>query len=152
MFFLESESPMHKRIVFQAGAFALILAGVAFFPTLAQQRSDQPARVLKAVDTDNDGTIDLVEVKKAASARFDKLDNDHDGTLTFQEFQGSSTPKPSKQEFDVMDKDHDGTVSKDEYLAEVERLFKKADTDSDGSLDVKELRTATGRILAALLD
>ena len=51
-----------------------------------------------------------------------------------------------------MDKDHDGTVSKDEYLVEVERLFKKADTDNDGTLDVKELRTATGRILAALLD
>ena len=89
-----------------------MLAGVASFPTFAQQRSDQAARVLKAVDTDNDGTIDLVEVKKAASARFDKLDNDHDGTLTFQEFQGSSTPKPSKQEFDVMDKDHDGQYQK----------------------------------------
>ena len=151
-FFLESESPMHKQIIIQAGAFALMLAGVASFPAIAQQRSDQAARVLKAVDTDNDGTIDLLEVKKAASARFDKLDNDHDGTLTFQEFQGSSIPKPSKQEFEVIDKDHDGTVSKDEYLAEVERLFKKADSDNDGTLDVKELRTATGRILAALLD
>ena len=143
---------MHKHVVFQAGAFVLMLAGIASFPTFAQQHSDQAARVLKAVDTDNDGTIDLAEVKKAASARFDRLDNDHDGTLTFQEFQGSATSKPSKQEFDIIDKDHNGTVSKDEYLAEVERLFKKDDTDNDGTLDVKELRTATGRILAALLD
>ena len=67
-FFLESESPMRKQIVFQAGTFALMLAGLASFPTFAQQRSDQAARVLKAVDTDNDGTIDLAEVKKAASA------------------------------------------------------------------------------------
>ena len=51
--------------------------------------------MLKATDTDNDGTIDWLEVKEAASPRFDKLDNDQDSTLTFQEFQGSSTPKPS---------------------------------------------------------
>jgi hypothetical protein len=57
MFFLESESPMHKRIVFQAGAFALMLAGVAFFPTFAQQRSDQPARVLKAQDRNSTDSV-----------------------------------------------------------------------------------------------
>src|SRR5258707_12233571 len=32
-------------------------------------------------DTDNDGTIDLMEAKKAASAVFDRLDRDKDGTL-----------------------------------------------------------------------
>ena len=32
-------------------------------------------------DTDNDGTVDLAEAKKAASDLFDKLDHDKDGTL-----------------------------------------------------------------------
>jgi Ca2+-binding EF-hand superfamily protein len=50
-----------------------------------------------------------------------------------------------------MDKDHDGTVSKDEYLAEVERIFKKTDRDNDGTIDAKELNTVDGRILATLL-
>jgi Ca2+-binding EF-hand superfamily protein len=39
-------------------------------------------------DTDNDGTLDLAEVKKAASALFAKLDRDHDGTLDKRELAG----------------------------------------------------------------
>jgi hypothetical protein len=63
---------MRKRILFKAGSFGLIVAGLAL-PTFAQKHADQPARVLKAVDGDNDGTIDLAEAKRAASARFDRL-------------------------------------------------------------------------------
>ena len=44
-------------------------------------------------DTDNDGTVDLAEAKKAASALFDKLDRDHDGTLDKRELAGRLTPK-----------------------------------------------------------
>ena len=50
-------------------------------------------------DTDNDGTVDLAEAKKAASALFDKLDRDHDGTLDKRELAGrfdfrKSSPLP----------------------------------------------------------
>jgi Ca2+-binding EF-hand superfamily protein len=142
---------MKTTNVFQAGAFALVLAGLVAFPASAKTSTDLPARVLKAVDTDHDGTISLAEAKQAAAARFDRLDTDHDGTLTFLEFQGSLSPTPSRQEFDTMDKDHDGTVSKEEYLAEVRRLFTKIDTDKDGTIDAKELGTPAGLILADLL-
>ena len=37
--------------------------------------------LLKSLDPDNDGTVDLAEAKAAASKVFDKLDGDHDGTL-----------------------------------------------------------------------
>ena len=40
-----------------------------------------PSRAIRLLDTDNDGTVDLDEAKKAASALFDKLDRDHEGTL-----------------------------------------------------------------------
>ena len=40
---------------------------------------------VKMFDTDNDGTLDLAEVKKAASRLFAKLDRDHDGTLDRRE-------------------------------------------------------------------
>ena len=36
-------------------------------------------------DTDNDGTVDLAEAKKAASDLFDKLDHDKDGTLDIKD-------------------------------------------------------------------
>ena len=98
-------------------------------------------------DTDNDGTVDLAEAKKAASAMFDKLDPDHDGTLDKRELARRLTPK----EFAAADPDRDGTLTKDEYLAVVEQRFKAADPDNDGTLDAKESRSRAGRALVRLL-
>jgi EF hand len=49
--------------------------------------------LLKTLDTDNDGTIDLAEAKSAASKLFDKLDRDHDGTLDRRELRGRLNAK-----------------------------------------------------------
>ena len=43
--------------------------------------------LLKTLDPDHDGTVDLAEAKSAASKLFDKLDRDHDGTLDKRELQ-----------------------------------------------------------------
>ena len=51
----------------------------------------------------------------------------------------------------IADPDNDKTISKDEYLAYVEAVFKHADTDNDGTLDAKELRTPAGHALLRLL-
>ena len=96
---------------------AAMFAG-ANLPTFAASR----ANPVKMFDTDNDGTLDLAEVKKAASALFAKLDRDHDGTLTI-----------------------------DEYLAVVERRFNAANPDKDGNLDAKELNNRAGQALLRLL-
>jgi Ca2+-binding EF-hand superfamily protein len=77
---------------------------------------------------------------------FDKLDRDHDGTLSKSELRG----KLSAKEFTAADTDHDGTISKDEYMAEVEQRFKGADADKDGTLTPKELRSRAGRALLRL--
>ena len=106
-----------------------------------------PSRAMRALDTDNDGTVDLDEARKAASALFEKLDRDHDGTLDRRELGG----RLSAAEFAAADPDKDGTLSKDEYLKVVENRFKAADPDNDGTLDEKELRSQTGRSLLRLL-
>jgi Ca2+-binding EF-hand superfamily protein len=98
-------------------------------------------------DTDNDGTVDLAEAKKAASALFDKLDKDKDGTLDKRELRG----RLSAKELAAADPDKDGTLTKDEYLAVVEQRFKAANPDNDGTLDAKELRSRAGRALVRLL-
>jgi Ca2+-binding EF-hand superfamily protein len=113
-------------------------------PVLAKSRQSNWIRMF---DTDNDGTVDLAEAKKAASALFDKLDPDHDGTLDKRELAGRLTQK----ELAAADPDHDGTLTKDEYLAVVEQRFSAADPDHDGTLDAKELSSKAGQALLRLL-
>jgi len=125
--------------------FAVILGAASL--GLPHYVAAAPPGALKALDTDNDGTVDLAEAKAAASKLFDKLDRDHDGTLDRRELRGHMVSK----EFGAADGDHDGTLDKDEYLAVVEKSFKAADRDNDGTLDAKELGSARGRALLRLL-
>ena len=127
----------------------LLTMGVALLatkdlPALEASRSTDPVRMF---DTDNDRTLDLAEVKKAASALFEKLDRDHDGTLDRRELAGRLDAK----EFMAADPDHDGTLTLNEYLAVVEERFRAADPDKDGTLDAKELNSQAGRALLRLL-
>jgi Ca2+-binding EF-hand superfamily protein len=137
------DQPMISRryILPTLAAAALSAAGL---PVLAGSRRVDPVRMF---DTDNDGTLDLAEVKKAASALFAKLDRDHDGTLDKRELAG----RLSARELAAADPDHDGTLTADEYLAVVEQRFNAANPDKDGTLDAKELNTAAGRALLRLL-
>src|SRR5262245_50036836 len=70
-----------RRSIFLISAALLAQAGSAAF---AAPRVNP----IKMFDTDSDGTLDLAEVKKAASALFAKLDHDHDGTLDRRELAG----------------------------------------------------------------
>jgi Ca2+-binding EF-hand superfamily protein len=131
---------LSRRNVFTVAMTALL--GVAT-PVLAATKTG-PATPF---DTDNDGTVDIDEAKKAASALFDKLDTDKDGTLDAKELRGRLTQK----EFAAADPDSDGTLTKDEYLAVVEKRFRAADPDNDGTVSAAELKTAAGRSLSRLL-
>jgi Ca2+-binding EF-hand superfamily protein len=131
---------LSRRSIILTLTFAL--AG-ASSPVLAAPRSNP----IKMFDTDNDGTLDLAEVKKAGSALFAKLDRDHDGTLDKRELAGRLTAK----ELAAADTDHDGTLTAEEYLAVVEQRFNAANPDKDGTLDAKELNTSAGRALLRLL-
>jgi hypothetical protein len=136
-----------KHIALAGRVFGIAaILGVASFG-LPHYAAAAPPGALKALDTDNDGTVDLAEAKAAASKLLDKLDRDHDGTLDRRELRG---PMVSK-EFGAADGDHDGTLDKDEYLAVVEKSVKAADRDNDGTLDAKELSAARGRALLRLL-
>ena len=103
--------------------------------------------LIRLLDTDNDGTVDLAEAKAAASALFDRLERDKDGTLDKHEL----SRRLSTKELAAADPDHDGTLTKDEYLAVVEQRFGAADPDHDGTLDAKELKSGAGRALLRLL-
>ncbi len=135
-----------RRTLVLAFAAAASLAGGSpvFAKLLSKSRSSNWVRMF---DTDNDGTVDLAEAKKAASALFDKLDRDHEGTLDKRELASRLTAK----ELAAADPDHDGTLTKDEYLAVVEQRFGAADPDHDGTLDARELNSKAGQALLRLL-
>ncbi len=130
-----------RSIVLASAAVMLIAAGPQ---ALAASKRAGP---IKMFDTDNDGTLDLGEAKKAASASFAKLDRDHDGTLDRRELAGRLTAK----ELAAADPDHDGTLTSDEYLAVVEQRFNAANVDNDGTLDAKELSSRAGKALVRLM-
>lgn len=124
----------------------LVLAAAMAWSEPALAASDR-ANPVKMFDLDNDGTLDLAEVKKAASAMFTKLDPDRDGTLDARELRG----RLNSRELTAADPDHDGTLTLDEYLAVVEQRFNAANPDKDGTLDAKELRSPAGRALLRLM-
>jgi Ca2+-binding EF-hand superfamily protein len=133
---------MSRRTIILALTACSVLAGGE--PVLAKSRRSNWIRMF---DTDNDGTVDLAEARKAASTLFDRLERDHDGTLDQRELARRMTPK----ELAAADPDHDGTLTKEEYLAVVEQRFAAADPDHDGTLDAKELETKAGQALLRLL-
>ena len=132
-----------RRNAIVAGIAGLVAAAT---PALAAKKN---STLVGQFDTDNDGTVDLFEAKKAASELFDRLDTDKDGTLDLKELHG----RLSRQEFAAADPDKDKTLTRDEYLMVVEQRFKSADTDNDGtvSADNFEFQTRKGRALARLL-
>jgi Ca2+-binding EF-hand superfamily protein len=131
---------MFKKLLVGSLALGVVYAAPAY-------AKKDPAATVKLFDTDNDGTIDLAESKKAAGALFDKLETDKDGTVTAKELQG----RLSKVDLAAGDPDKDGTLTKDEYLAIVAARFKAADPDNDGTIDAKEIGTPAGAALVRLL-
>ncbi len=133
-------------------AVAVLLAAGVLLEGSSVSAQTSGADAITMFDKDNDGTIDLEEAKAAAAALFDKLDLNHDGTLTQEELGDRGTvpqrlspsPNPFKQ-FAV------DTMTKEDYLALTERRFKLADRDNDGKLDAKELESEAGQALLKLL-
>lgn len=133
---------MSRRSMLLAMVAAALV--MSHLPVLAATGRGDPIR---SFDTDNDGTLDLAEVKKAGTAKFSKLDKDHDGTLDKRELAGRLT----SSELAAADPDHDGTLTQDEYLAVMEQRFHASDPDNDGTLDRKELKSKAGQALLPLL-
>jgi len=136
---------MSRTKRFLRGGAALI--GLLAFSSLLVAPAAAKTAAIKAHDKDNDGTLDLMEVKTPALATFDKLEKDSDGTLDRKE----TGARISKKDFAAADPDNDGTLTKDEFTALVEKLFKDADPDADGTLDAKELKSKPGQGLLRLM-
>lgn len=105
------------------------------------------AAILHMLDTDNDGSVDNAEARKAAITLFDRLDTDKDGTLDANELRG----RLSEKEIVAGNPQHNKTLTKDQYLAIVDERFKAADSNHDGKLNIQELSSLSGDPVVKLL-
>ena len=126
-----------------SGDWARVCAALVALPAWAKPKS-----VLAMIDTDNDGTIDLAEAKKAASALFDRLDPDRDGTLDRRELRGRLSAKGT-----CRGRSRQGWHADQGRIPQRRRaaLQGAADPDNDGTLDAKELRSKAGKALLRLM-
>lgn len=131
-----------KRLVIVSSVTIAMVFGLGSVSAQAKSGSSP----VEKIDTDNDGTIDLNEIKASVESVFATLEKDADGTLDAKELRGKISGKGLKS----ADPDSDGTVSKDELMSYVESLFKDVDTDNDGTIDAKELKSKKGKDLLRL--
>ena len=120
-------------------AFALLV--VSALSLGACGGSEDSSAALKALDPDNDGTIDLAEAQAGGTKMFAKLNPDNDGTLDAKELSG----RLSEAGIKAADPDNDGTLDTKEYEAVVAEKFKAANPDGDGTIDKKELESPAGQ-------
>jgi Ca2+-binding EF-hand superfamily protein len=135
---------MYSRLLL-ALSMALAAGAIATQPTWAETKVD--AALMKVLDPDADGTVDLAEAKAAGAATFKKLDPDKDGTLDAKELAGRVTA----DELKAADPDNDGTLDLNEYNALIEKRFNAANPDNDGTLDEAELKSPAGQSLLLLI-
>jgi Ca2+-binding EF-hand superfamily protein len=126
---------------------ALTLLLVSALSLAACGRSGTSGAALKALDSDNDGTVSLAEAQAGASKVFATLNPDKDATLDAKELADRIDAAALK----AADPDNDGTLDANEYAKVVESKFKAADPDNDGTLDEKELSSPAGGALLKLI-
>ena len=102
---------------------------------------------ISLLDSDDDKTIDISEMGKAASDSFDILDSDGDGKIDFR----TCGKRLSRQEFKTSDTNKDDMLDKNEYFAVGDSLLRAADQDKDGTLDANEFNSMQGKKLQRLI-
>lgn len=131
----------------RATSIGLVFA-VVVFGGFAEAAPD--ANIVSPVarfDSDNDQTIDISEMGKAASDTFDNIDIDGDGNVD----RVALGKRMTKDEFKKADTDKDNLLNKNEYFAYADGLLRAADPDKDGTLDDNEFGSKEGKKLLGLI-
>ena len=124
----------------------LSIAATALFLTGSLAYADNTA-AMKALDPDNDGTIDMKEAEAGAAKVFKKINPDGDTTLEADELEGRVDAAGLK----ANDPDDDASLDEKEYMALVKKKFEAANPDNDGTVDQKELDSPAGQELQKLI-
>jgi hypothetical protein len=156
-----------SRLILAGSALALFGTGPAF--AQAANTAQAPQQVSRAtvaqqldtefkdLDANKDGKLSKTEIQTAmtrraaeaqtqvnaqAKAVFDKLDTNHNGSISLAEFQASEkiSLDPAKVDARIaqLDTNKDGVVSAEEYRNGTLAQFDKADTNHDGVISAAD--------------
>jgi Ca2+-binding EF-hand superfamily protein len=110
----------------------------------SQKVANFKQKMFDRIDANHDGVITQDEYVAAATALYNKIDVNGTGEVTAQDI--ASSPRAVKREQRVashevkkMDTDSDGTVSQDEFVAAAKARFSKLDKNGDGFIDADEM-------------
>lgn len=123
----------------KAALAVTVLAGPA--------RAASGAEVMKALNHDNDQTLEIPEVIDAATKLFSEINPDGDTTLERNETAGRLT----ESDWKAVNKDKDETLEMDEWLSVARKRFITADANKDGKISVSELDAPAGQMLIKMI-
>jgi Ca2+-binding EF-hand superfamily protein len=109
-----------------------------------KKHGDFSQRILKRVDTDQDGKISKAEFDAEGSKLFAKLDRNSDGKVAENEMPQRHWARFGGKMFDRIDADKDGKVTKAEFEAAGDKMFQRMDKNGDGILEKDEMQKPHG--------
>jgi Ca2+-binding EF-hand superfamily protein len=98
-------------------------------------------KALKRFDADRDGRLSQQELSSRPKM-FSKLDTNHDGFVTREEFDAAARPDHRTrltQALEAMDKNHDGQITRDEWTGSAEN-FDRLDLNHNGVITREEMQ------------
>ncbi len=99
------------------------------------------------MDKNSDGMVSAEEHDTGASLMFTTLDADNNGSVTAAEMEAGKSAMghdmdnmSTADKIKMIDGNSDGMISSDEHVTGTQAMFKKMDTDGNGSLSASEMQ------------
>lgn len=169
-----------RKILFGAAAVSLTLTGFSapvFAAKDGKPDGNRAQRMIERLDTDNDGKVSLDEFKVQASTAFKTFDADGNGEVSKEELKArrqafrearkawrdakADSEKAEARDamkaagpgmlhgagrmFERADTDKNGTLNEAEATAAAETIFKRRDKNSDGFIETAEFSLMDGK-------